>query len=330
MSTAHRIGPAHDQLLVLLARYIRATTPQLTRHSYSPNSLRHVRCYLNELKQAGYVDANKGFSQNGPPPFVYSPTMKGWRYAEEQHEMPIPARWRPSEAKLTDFRDYLHALAITDTGIAFERFCRAAGDSATLVQLLIDRFLPQTKVTLPDGAKTAMKLDMFVELHLRRGESERKKQRCHLIEIDRGTHYRKALARKFLTQILYVKNGDYQRDFGTDSLSYLWITSGGDERVKELLRIAEATMREHRLLEFAPMFRITAADPATVDPVDFFLHPSWYVPFETTSIALVAPPTPAEVIRLDSSHFMGQEAYANFLQHTGDELPTIAPELELN
>ncbi len=149
--TAHRIGPLDDKLLVLLARYIRATAEQLTRHSYSPNSLRYVRKRLAGLVTAGYVAANIGFSQNGKPPYVYSPTMLGWHYADAHHGMPMPTRWRPSEVQLTGYRDFLHDLAITDIGIAIERFCREVDPLVTVVQFRHDRFLPQTKVLLPDG-----------------------------------------------------------------------------------------------------------------------------------------------------------------------------------
>jgi hypothetical protein len=288
--TDHRIGPLEDKLLVLLARYIRATAEQLTRHSYSPNSLRYVRKRLAGLVAAGYVAANIGFSQNGKPPYVYSPTMLGWHYADAQHGMPIPARWRPSETQLTGYRDFLHDLAITDMGIAIERFCRAVDPLVTVIQFRHDRFLPQTKVPLPDGTAPSIRLDGFVELHLRRDDSGRKKQRCHLLEIDRGTHAEKALRQKLLTQLHYARDGHYRRDFGTQSLSYLWVCAGGQERIKHLIRLAEATLGDHNATEFAPLFLFTAEDPATADPVSLFTQPYWSAPFAADHLALLALP----------------------------------------
>ena len=278
MTSAPRIGPVEDKLLVLLARYVRARVDQLTRHSYSPNSLRHVRTSLNRLVDLGYVDANKGFSQGGNPPFVYSPSLEGWRYVEKHHGMPIPSRWKPSEAKITDYRDYLHDLVITDTGIAIERFCREADPYVTLVQFLHDRFLPQTKIPLPDGTSPAIRLDAFVELHIRRDDTGRKRQRCHLIEIDRGTHYKTAIRKKFLLQLQYMRGGHYQRDFETESLSYLWICPNGHERVKSLRKVLEAVLQEQHATELSSLFLFTAEDPATIDPVDLFTKPSWIAP----------------------------------------------------
>lgn len=329
MSTAHRIGPLEDQLLVLLARYVRATAVQLTRYAYSPNSLRYVRKGLAGLVESGYVEANTGFSQNGKPPYVYSPTLPGWRYAEERHGTPIPSRWRPSEVQITDYRDYLHDLAITDTGIAIERFCREADPLVTFVQFRHDRFLPQTTVPLPDGTSPSIRLDAFVELHIRRDDSGRKKQRCHLIEIDRGTHYEKALKKKLVLQLRYVQDGHYQRDFGTQSLTYLWVCPGGEERAKYLRRLAETTLREHDAVDFAPLFLLTGEDPATVDPVSLFTRPCWVVPFEPAPVALLAFPPPATTVRLDRTHYLSPEAYDRFLQATGEQVPIVVAEFEV-
>lgn len=50
---------------------MRTRIDQLTRHSYSPNSLRMIRKRINRLVDAGYVEVYRGFSQDGKPPFVY-------------------------------------------------------------------------------------------------------------------------------------------------------------------------------------------------------------------------------------------------------------------
>src|SRR3712207_5426066 len=100
MTTPLPIGPVEDKLIVFLARYVRATLTQCTRYAHSPTSDSYVRKRLTPLVEAGYVDAYSGFSQDGRPPYVYSPTMEGWRYAHEKHGMPIPKRWRPSEARI--------------------------------------------------------------------------------------------------------------------------------------------------------------------------------------------------------------------------------------
>lgn len=329
MPSAQRIGAPEDKLIAFLARYVRATAEQCTRYAYSPASLVHVRKKLAGLVTAGYVDANLGFSRSGKPPLVYSPAMKGWRYAQEYHDLPIPTHWRPAEAQLTDFRDYLHDLAITDFGIAAERFCREADPLVTMAQFLHDRFLPQTKVQLPDGSRRAIRLDAFVELRVRRGDPPRTKQRCFLAEVDRSTHYRKAIEQKILSQIAYVQDGHYQADFGTTSLTYLWLCPSED-RVKQLMGIVEATLRAQQATEFAQIYRFTAANPATVDPVALFIHPVWFEPFRAEPASLLGALTSLRTVRLDRTHYLPQADYEHFLTATGETVPQISAEQDID
>lgn len=329
MSTAPRIGPHEHKLIILLARYVRARIDQLTRHSYSPNSLRMIRKRVNRLVDAGYVEVYRGFSQDGKPPFVYSLSMKGWRYVEERFGMPIPDRWRPSEAELSDYDDYLHALAITDMGIAIERFCHEAEPFVTFVEFIHDRFLPQTRVPLPDSTSPSLRLDAFVELHIRPNDSGRKRQRCHLIEIDRSTQSDRRIQQKFLMQLYYMKDRHYFRDFGRESLSYLWICPNRPQRVKHLIRILEAVLREQNLTDYAGYFLLTAEDPGTSDPVHLFTQPNWFVPFAPDPVTLLTAPSQTKTVRLDRSHYMSPEAYDRFLRASGEEILQISPELEL-
>jgi hypothetical protein len=327
MPSVYRIGHTEDNLIVILARYVRATAEQCTRHSYSRDSLSYVRKRLAGLAAAQYVEKHRGFSQNGKPPNVYSPTMQGWRYAQEHHGMPIPTRWRPSEAQITDFRDYLHDLAITDFGIAVERFCREAGQLVRMARFTHDRFLPQTKVLLPTGKHRALRLDAFIDLRIRRESGT--KQRCFLLELDRGTHYEKALTEKMLAQISYVEGGHYASYFGTQSLSYLWVCPGKPERVRQLIKLTEKTLHEHKAGDFAPIFLFTAEDPATVDPVTLFTSDCWYVPFQPAPVTLLAFTPPGKSVSLNRSRYLPQGDYDRFLMATGEQLPHVAAELDM-
>jgi hypothetical protein len=132
-----------------------------------------------------------------------------------------------------------------------------------------------------------------------------------------------------LTQIHYVQGGHYERDFGPQSLTYLWVCPGGTERVTYLRRVAEATMREHDVTEFAPLFLFTAEDPATADPVSLFTRPCWTVPFEPAPVALLAFPPPLTTVRLDRTHYLSPEAYDQFLRAAGETVPIVTSELEV-
>jgi hypothetical protein len=329
MPTAFRIGPVEDKLLTFLARYVWATLAQCTRYDWSPNSARHVRRYLQALAAADYVQQTKGFAQTTNVPLVYSPTLRAWRYAEEHYDLPAPRRWRPSEAQWQDYNDYRHALAITDFGLALERFARTGHPYVRLIRSIHDRMLPQSLVTLPDGKTRQMRLDHFFELRLKRSENERPKQRCHLVEIDRGTHYETRLREKLVSQIAYARSGGYQADFGTQSLTYLWVCPGLPERALYLRKLTETVLTELNLPDFAPLFAFTGENPAKCDPVGLFIKPVWFVPYASEPTALLTALPEPRTVRLSPSQYLPQEQYDQFLLASGEDVPAIAAERDV-
>ncbi len=309
MLTAHPVDQNKAILLHFLARSVRATAEQCTRHPRLPATLRLIRQDLNELHTDGLVDVYKGFSQTRPP-HCYSPTMRGWRYANERYGTPIPWRWRPSEARLTDFDDYRHDLAITDVGLQVERFCFASGELVRLEEFRHDRFLPQTRVTLPDGTQHKLRLDAFIDLRIQRSAESRTTQRCLLVEIDRSEHFTRALTQKLLAQYSYAQ-GAYQTDFRTRSLTYLWVCPEGTTRVTSLVKLAERLLTEHSATEYAPLFLFTPADPAATDPLELFTGNCWFTPFQAEPVSLLGF-TP-EVWPVQRSHYTPQAQYEQIM-----------------
>ena len=135
MTSAPRIGPVEDKLLVLLARYVRArpiSSPATRRAQLAPPRPHGPgapgRARLRRRAQGLFPGRQSARSS----------TRRRWRAGATSRSTTgcrSRARWKPSETRLTDYRDYLHDLAITDTGIAIERFCRKADPYVTLVQL---------------------------------------------------------------------------------------------------------------------------------------------------------------------------------------------------
>lgn len=321
-----RLGLPEELLLRGLARYLFLTADRLTARSYSAKSLRYVQKRLAALAEAGLVERAPGYARSGKPPLVYSLSTKGWRYAEASFGVARPPRWRPSE-HAHGFTQYLHDLAIADFGIAVEQLARAGYPHIQLVRFIHDRFLPQTRVQLASGARQGIRLDAFVELRLLRGEPPRPKQRCLALELDRSSHYQQAIRRKIEAQLAYVEGGDYQREFDTTSLTYVWVCPGDPQRVTQLLTYTEAVLQERGAVEVAPLFAFTSADPALTDPVDLFLRaPRWFVPFRRDPTALLAGGTQERTLRLDRTSYLPREDYVRFLTAIGEPIPEIAAE----
>ena len=309
---AHRFTKTDDKLLQILARYVRATTEQCTRHPDTPATLSFVRKRLFALKAMGLVEAVKGFSRSTNPPLVYSPSLAGWRMMEEAYGLPIPKHWRPSETQLVSYRDYWHDLAITDFGITLEAFCKEAGELVQLEQFIHDRFLPQTKVTLPSGKSRAIRLDGFVRLRIRRGNHPKVRIRAGVLEIDRDTHYRKATEEKILAQLAYVRDGHYQADFQTKSLTYMWVSPGDHERITKLVKLTEQLLSEQQATDYAPLFLFTPADPAITDPLVFFTGQCWFTPFQTEPVNLLGFTPEVRPVQT-GSHCLPREQYEQIM-----------------
>jgi hypothetical protein len=327
MKPAFRIGLTEDTLLVFLCRYVRATAEQCTRYRFAPSSLGFVRGRLNDLVDHGYVDVHKGFSQDGKPPFVYCPTLKAWDWAKTTHGLPMPQRWRPSEAEITDFNRYRHALAITDFGLALEQFCRQAGHYVTLVRFIHDRLLPQTKVKLPDGSNEARRLDGYFELRVLKPDSPTPKQRHYLLELDRSSHYHNETKQKFINQVVYLKSGSYQADFARSAFTaYLWVCPGDPERVASLKTLFEKTLSELDATEYATYFLLTAENPAEADPVSLFVKPYWITLDEDEPVRMVTHPLDSSAIPLERSYFMPQEEFERVLSAIGQPVSYLTSE----
>ena len=329
MPFAHIFDQTDDEIIKATARYIRVTAEQYTRHPVLPNTLRIIRQRLRYLVDNEFLIVSRGFSHNSTPPRVYSPTLKGWRYAQEQHGLPIPRRWRPNEAQLSDFHEYLHDLTITDSALALEALCSDAPSTCRLKEFVHDRFLPQPKLKLANGTEQAVRLDAFLQLALRRDGFAKPIKRTALLEVDRRSHYRVALTNKFLAQIAYVQGGHFEQQFHTPSVLYWWVCPQGEQRVNELKTLLESLMREYHLSDYAPMFLLTSCDPARTDPFRLFLEPTSSVPFREEPVSLL-PYAPLAAVQPEQSRYLPQEQYASFMATPSDALPFLSAEASHN
>ena len=137
--------------------------------------------------------------------------------ASELAELPTcqcPRAGSRAKSRARNMPTFITTSRLPTRGIAIERFCREADPYVTFVQIS-PRPLPSPKRRSRWETARAWPCVLMGlwSCHVRRGEST--KRRCHLIEIDRGTHFEKAVRKKFLLQLRYVQDGHYHRDFGT-------------------------------------------------------------------------------------------------------------------
>ena len=289
---ALRLGPTEYTLLTGLGRYIYLTAAQCTRRAYQPGSLRFVQKRLAGLVEAGYAQRHLGFTQTGKPPDVFSLTARGWEAVRELG-METPARWRPSEAAQRGFLAYAHDLAVSDIGIAAERFCTAVAPRVDLAQFRHHRILQANplQVRLAGGRTHRVIFDAWLDLRLTRGEPPQQRQRALALELDRASEYQQVWRRK-ITAILAASTSGYAAHFGTTSLTVVVVCPGNTRRVAQLLTWTEAQLRAEDAVGAARLFAFTDVDPGTVDPRALFLAPCWRVPFQRDATALVTLDSP--------------------------------------
>jgi hypothetical protein len=93
-------------------------------------------------------------------------------------------------------------------------------------------------------------------------------------------------------------------------------------------RWLETELRQRDAAHLAPLFLITAADPARVDPVALFTRPYWSPPFAAEPVPLLGFVPEIQMTSLNPSHYLPPEQYARFLTAIGDATPSIGAEAD--
>jgi hypothetical protein len=112
-----------------------------------------------------------------------------------------------------------------------------------------------------------------------------------LIELDRGTVNTVYRFRERIRDYCdFVTSGAYQRDFGSNSLTILWVTTAGDRRVEQLRKWTKAEltdsqnqahMKFHRFLAVPPLFS------GCLRPEAFLFSPVWLTLEHDMPVALI-------------------------------------------
>lgn len=127
-----------------------------------------------------------------------------------------------------------------------------------------------------------------------------------------------------------MQDGHYQADFGTQSLTYLWVCPGAPERVKQLLKLFATTLQEHKATEFSQLFLFTAENPATIDPFALFTDACWSTPLQTAPVSLLSFAPQRRTVSLTRSRYLPQADFERFLTASGEALPHVAAELDMD
>ena len=267
-----------QRIVEAIGRFRYLTAEQLARLLYSPNSVTFVYEHCRRLLDEGYLDHLElpRLSNEGRLKRVYCLGPRGARYLAARDDGTM--RFRPAEERERDYPYLEHRLYANWLLILLGKL-----PGLELAAFATERELKRdpihVQVPLEAGGKERVYVCPDGWVDLRAG----KEQYCLALELDNGSHERKAFQHKVRALVHYAR-GPYQHRFGTTSITIVFLTPRGRGRLEEMLRWTEAVLSAHE--EESDLFRFAAFDPGQVEP-DYLLSPVWSRPFERRSLPLI-------------------------------------------
>ncbi len=298
---ASTIRPFEYEILQIVRAYHFLTAHQLATLHYSKGSLTRARVVLKALYDKEYLDRrSQPHIGIGQPTYIYALARKGIMYLKA-HGFSFFSRFRPAEVHHLSALHLDHVLRLNDFLIAAQTLSRFAPDIA-LEEMRHDLDLKRTpgrvdyyaRTSSGDRVQETLRLvpDGWLDFRLTLAKTKKQRQKCIVVEIDRGTQtYVPDVKKKFRAYVHYsFAGGAYAQTFGTNNLTIAYVTTAGKKRLWTLKRWCEEALREQALEKEASLFRFTHLPQSEIDVKQLFLAPVWYKPFEKEPVTLLWKP----------------------------------------
>ena len=295
---AYEPTPLEYEILKYVRAYHFLTAWQLVKLHYSDGSLTRARVLLLRLYDAGFLDRRAlPHVGVGQPTYIYALATKGMNYLRDQGYISF-SRYRPNELQQFKYPHLEHVLHLNDVLIAGRNITKVAPD-ISLVEMRHDLDLKRTPAKveyvrrLPDGEKVEEKINLvpdgWLDFRLQLANSPKRRRKCIVIELDRGSETNIAEFKKKIRAYVHYAypDGPYQAMFGTDYILVAFATTAGEGRFKQMLSWTEQTLTEMHETSEADLFRFAAIPEGEVNPSWFFFEPHWTPPFSDTLLPLL-------------------------------------------
>ncbi len=259
-------------ILQSIYTYYYLTARQVCRLHYSHGSFTRAEKLLKELRDNGYLqwDAVPTKRRTGSSPAYYMLAKRGIAYLRklgfDVSILPYPSEKREQKSLFIP-----HTLTVNDVLIAACLLEKTMPD-IRLAAMKHELFLKRTmKGVVPDG---------WLDFRL-----HEKEQVCLSLEIDRDTEGMKVIKQKIHALVSFAKSA-YQEVFQTPSITVVFATIGGRERLGNLIKWTEQTLIDLHQTQEADLFRFAAIPQGELDPQWLFFASVWRRPFDTTPLPL--------------------------------------------
>ncbi len=294
MQTA--LTAVEETLLSGLYTYDFLTVRQAQRLYYAKSSINYVGERLGEIVKKGYAEQHflPRRSKAGRAPAVFCLSAKGNKHFEALG-YPPRKRYTPSEMDDLSYLFWSHTLAVNDIIIAAKQLEKLS-PGYTLYQFLHDRDLKKEPVYVPanlPGKQTGVVPDAWLDFRMPPQQGTTEPLEITLVlELDRGSMPIEAMKQKITALLRYI-DGPYQDHFHTESVTVCFATTAGEYRTKQLRTWCEQVLRETARKADSAFFYFTTLPKGNndldldLDPIELFLRPVWYTPFDTQAKVLL-------------------------------------------
>jgi hypothetical protein len=299
----YTITPVDEDILKAVWFHHFMTAEQILRfRDRSINGLAKMQERLKLLYDAKYLDRfyQARYEPHGSLPLVYLLATKGISYLSE---LGIDSHlyYRPSKNLKRSPLDTAHDLALNDFMIAarhlgkheprvslhearHEWMLRFETYRVTLNKLTQSQRISEQVAFTPDGW-----------LDFRLSVGNQKQQACILLEMDMDTHQKPRFQKKIASYVEFVNSGQYEQHFNTSSVVIAFVTPTGEKRAMQMKAWAEEQLARTPVyspqttngIEDASLFLFAAVPPGALQPLDVFLSPIWYAPFDNKAQPLL-------------------------------------------
>jgi len=267
------LTPSHEAILKSVYTYYFLTAKQVCRLHYSPGSFTRVEKLLKELRDNQYLvwDFLPVKRRFGSSPAYYMLAKRGIGYLRtlgcDVSMLPYPSTLKAQKSLFIP-----HTLSVNDYLIAASLLSQTS-PHIRLIEMKHELILKRTM-------KGDVVPDAWLDFRI-----HDKEQICLWLELDRQTQSLKKISQKIHSMVLFARNA-YQQVFHTPSLTIVFATTGGSERLSSLIKWTEQELSQMREVHEGDLFRFASIPEGELDPQYVFFTPMWVRPFDRISLPL--------------------------------------------
>jgi hypothetical protein len=287
------ITPAFDKILFALYQYHLLTTDLVVPAVGSPGSATTVKDNIRKLEQAGYVSRFPLATTAGRSPLVCVLAESGMKYLRDDRGLSIAFYKSPAQWKRMSSNWLMHPLELNKCLIAANRLENLTNGAVCVSSWEHDYLLKSSSLTYFDdkGKAHGVVPDAIINFAV-------PKRRVVWVELERDSHSKKAFEEKFMGIYWVIAKGVFEQRYNIELVKVCFVSTVDEEHVQWMRMIARRVLSEisgmvnpksyrNRLFHFAAIAPLQGEE---IDPVNVFLEPYWYHPYDGEGQQNVAYP----------------------------------------